>query len=347
MAYRPKGLGGKTTSGREWYQGDLRDRTKSRVYVDGRGEGGNSLRVPEHHLGQLSQQARQRASAGATTRMNSSPSTTRPGTQSPSQPQRDLPGTRNFSLFGGVYTWSKAQEDKDAKDPNFNGGARENVLKNAAPAAVAAKPAVAGKPVAPAAGAGTPWNSESYELMAMELASSGEGSKVFAGPAAKAATQLTRTADANGMIEFRPGIMYRPPSSGSSGPASATSAPATIDTRDPDALWQAESVKRISDKVSSFRASAALESDLAADVNMQQRGMAESRRVGVASAADSETQRGIAARDVDIASITPGTPDGWADVFSKPVRGQLAAQRADRRLSGNRLWWLPKGMGGG
>lgn len=156
----------------------------------------DSLRVPEHHLGQLSPQARQRASSGATTRMNSSPSTTRPGTQSPSQPQRDLPGTRNFSLFGGVYTWSKSQEDADLNDPNFNSGTRENVLKNAA---VAAKPAAAGKP-AEAAAASVAASAdrlgleegESYGVVAAEYSSVGAGSKTFASTTVQAASALRR-----------------------------------------------------------------------------------------------------------------------------------------------------------
>lgn len=161
------------------------------------GGGDDGLRVPEHHLGQLSQQNRQRASSGATTRMNSSPSTTRPGTQSPSQPQRDLPGVRNFSLFGGVYTWKKAQEDKDLKDPNFNGGAGKGGLRGYV--APAGKPAFTPE-AADAAYAENIAGQQDEDLTSInyddtnaELRGVRAGSKFLEGTAAEARAMLDRT----------------------------------------------------------------------------------------------------------------------------------------------------------
>lgn len=139
--------------------------------------------------------ARQRSSSAAVSQglapANTSPSTTNPGTVSPSQPQRQAPGVRNFDLFGGVYTWSAAQQTKD--EDAMRAGRTKNGLSDAVVRQPTAQQPAAGAAGKPAAGSAASWNSESYELAAMELAASGAGSKVFAGPAAKAAGSLTRT----------------------------------------------------------------------------------------------------------------------------------------------------------
>lgn len=132
-------------------------------------------------------QPRQRAASGAAVRMNSSPSTTSPGTQSPSQPQRALPGVRNFSLFGGAYTWKQTQEEADLKDPNFNRSVGGNVLKQAV---VAGKPAVT---------SGSGWDpsmtGEDYGAAATEMSSVGAGNPALAAAANKSAVSLTRTGE--------------------------------------------------------------------------------------------------------------------------------------------------------
>lgn len=188
--------------------------------------------------------ARQRSSSAAVSQglapANTSPSTTNPGTVSPSQPQRQAPGVRNFDLFGGVYTWSAAQQTKDEEE--LRAGRTKNGLSDA----------VVRQPAAGAVGGWDPSvTGEDYGTVAAEFASVGAGNPALAATAAKSAGGLVRAGGAGnfavdaargleraegtlGRIEAKPGITYTPPA------AYADKMSVEQAQRNRDAIWRSE-----------------------------------------------------------------------------------------------------------
>ena len=167
------------------------------MIVGARGLGGSQADgdrpVPEHHQWQVQGQPRQRAAEGSQTKINSSPSTTQPGTISPTQPQR-TPGVRNFSLFGGAYTWSSKQAAVDERNPDFNRQTGDVLRQPAAKPAVTSATKSATAPVVTASQpSGISDSEEDWDKFAAELMSVGAGSTAFSGATSRAAAALTRT----------------------------------------------------------------------------------------------------------------------------------------------------------